>query len=133
MSVGDEWPVPTGDRALVLVDASTPVERQVLDRWMRDAPPHSASHDDLESIELPDPGASDGATARPDLDARLGGQDDPWLTPVRVVWLPVERDGERIVRLRDVLLSLDNPRSPRAGRQRRYPRRAARPLPGRGR
>ena len=44
--------------------------------------------------------------------------DDPWLTPLRVVWLPPEHDGDRVVRLRDVVLNLGDPRHPRALLQR---------------
>ncbi|MET0728225.1 MAG: glycerol-3-phosphate 1-O-acyltransferase [Acidimicrobiales bacterium] len=113
------WPAAPGDPVVVLVDATTAVEREVLDAWVRDQRKTQATSQDVDTIELPDPDSFDDATALLDLEARLATGDDPWLAPLRVVWLPVEHDGERTVRLRDVVLSLDNPRHPRASRQRR--------------
>src|SRR4051812_8622072 len=114
MADAEEWPAPPGDRVLVLADASTPVERELLDEWTRTARPPATAAGDVQQVVLPD------------LESALGNgftaEGDPWLTPIRVVWLPPERDGQRVVRLRDVVLSLDNPRHPRAARQRRIAR-----------
>ena len=103
----------TGEPVVVLADASTSVEREVLDAWLR------REHGDLEVIQLHDPASGDH---RAQLDARVRADDDPWLTPLRVVWLPPERDGHRVVRLRDVVLHLGDPRHPRTGSQRRITR-----------
>ena len=103
--------------------ASTSVEREVLDEWVR------REHGDAEVIQLHDPASGD---RRAQLDARVRAGDDPWLTPLRVVWLPPERDGHRVVRLRDVVLHLGDPRHPRTGPQRRITQEPPRPLPGRG-
>ncbi len=56
------------------------------------------------------------------LPERLAGEDDPLLLPVRVVWLPREREGARRAGIADVL-ALTNPRRPRTRMQRRIMRR----------
>jgi glycerol-3-phosphate O-acyltransferase len=84
---------------LVLAFASAPAERAVLEEWLqRRAPPGSAQ------VEV----ASDAAPLE---QALANAHDDPWLVPVRVTWLPRERDGIRAVRPSD-LLALTNPRRP---------------------
>jgi glycerol-3-phosphate O-acyltransferase len=84
---------------------TTALERQVLEEW-------TARHD---------PAATDGAgTERVEPEAlgrRLQLGDDPIVTPVRVAWLPRERDGARTARWSDVLAGR-NPRRPSARRQR---------------
>jgi glycerol-3-phosphate O-acyltransferase len=53
---------------------------------------------------------------------RLSAADgDPEVVPVRVAWLPRERDGDRRARLRD-LLALRNPRRPKPAAQARIER-----------
>jgi glycerol-3-phosphate O-acyltransferase len=93
------WPAPAGSGVLVLAFASAPAERAVLEEWLqRRAPPGSAQ------VEV----ASDAAPLE---QALANAHDDPWLVPVRVTWLPRERDGIRAVRPSD-LLALTNPRRP---------------------
>ena len=71
----------------------------MLDEWLRQAPPNAAQVEVLET--------SDARLDQALADAR----DDPWLVPVRVTWLPRERDGVRAARPSD-LLALTNPRRP---------------------
>jgi len=103
---GAEWPAPPGSDALVLAFASAPAERAVLDEWLRRAPTNGARVELLEASDTP----LETSGAR--LDQALADcRDDPWLVPVRVTWLPRERDGVRAARPSD-LLALTNPRRP---------------------
>ena len=106
------WPLPADARVVVVADVSSPVEREVLDGWVRRHAPDRVAGP--STVELPDPAGS----AVAGLERVVGAADDPWLLPLRVVWLPAEHDGDRVVRLRDVLRSLGNPRRPRAAHQR---------------
>ncbi|NLU82643.1 glycerol-3-phosphate 1-O-acyltransferase [Rhodococcus sp. HNM0569] len=93
---------------LYLTEPMTPVERDVLDAWLRERATHS--------------GGRDGVVVTTDeLDAVTRRTDDPVLAPVRVVWLPTDdealrRDGRRVrdlVRV-DAPLRLARPRQRRA-------------------
>ena len=97
---GAAWPAPVGSGALVLAFASTPAERAVLDEWLRRARADGAQVEVLET--------SDARLEQALADCR----DDPWLVPVRVAWLPRERNGVRAARPSD-LLALADPRRPR--------------------
>jgi len=93
------WPAPDGGGAVVLAFASTPVERAALDGWMARAPAGA------RRVELAGPS-----------DTRLGqalsdAEGDPWVVPVRVSWLPTERNGARSASLADMVM-LRNPRRP---------------------
>jgi glycerol-3-phosphate O-acyltransferase len=100
------WPAPAGSDALVLDFSSTAAERTVLDDWLRRARLDGAR---VEVLDTSADGLEQGlARAR----------EDPWLVPVRVAWLPRERDGERSVRPTD-LLTLTDPRHPGARQQAR--------------
>ncbi len=93
---------------LVLVDASSEVERTLIEDWMRDSELRPAA-------VLP---ASGTALAQP-----LAGIDgDAVVAAVRVAWLPRERNGQRRVRWSD-LASLRDPRHPNAREQARIVRR----------
>ncbi|UPW03396.1 glycerol-3-phosphate 1-O-acyltransferase [Rhodococcus pyridinivorans] len=83
---------------------TTALERTMIEDWLR-------------SDELP---AEYRTPTRPeslDLDSRVLTEelvtrtDDPLILPLRVVWLPAERDGARRIRFADVL-ALTNPRNP---------------------
>lgn len=83
---------------------TTVIEQDMIAQWLR-------------SEEVP---AEYRVAARPeavDLDSRVletelvPRTDDPLVLPVRVVWLPTERDGARRARFSDVL-ALTNPRNP---------------------
>lgn len=86
---------------MVLADASTPIERRLIARWLADG-------------GLP---AGDGAATQIPLKARslehrlVGRSDDPLIVPVKVAWLPPERDGARRARFSDAI-ALTNPRNP---------------------
>jgi glycerol-3-phosphate O-acyltransferase len=99
---GAEGPV------VVLVDAVTEVERGLVKTWMSEAGLAPAA-------VLPVRGS---ALAQP----LAGLSDDTVVAPVRVAWLPRERNGQRRVRWSDVV-SLTNPRHPPARAQGRIARR----------
>ena len=66
---------------VVLARVRTPTERKLLDEWARTA------HPGATVVPEDDPG----------LPEHLDGAPDPVVVPVRVTWLPRERDGERSV------------------------------------
>src|SRR4051794_40429853 len=84
---------------LILSAADSPVERELIERWAAEAGADSGEPSDV--IEL-----SGGQLAE-----RLQAGDDPLLVPVRISWLPKERDGKREAGWRD-LLALRDPRRP---------------------
>ncbi len=108
------WPVEDASRVIFLIDASTKLERKLLEAWIgRNRPPDAA----VESICIP---ASrrrrQGCRIDPGLEARMEDGDDPVLVPLRIAWLAPRRDGTRSVRLAD-LLKLGDPRDPDLLRQ----------------
>ena len=101
------WPAPHDARAIVLAFAKAPAERAVLDEWLTRSAPANGTR--IEILSGPD--------ARLE-QALVGADGDPWLVPVRVAWLPRERDGVRAATLTDLLL-MTNPRRPGARLQAR--------------
>ncbi|MFD6897470.1 glycerol-3-phosphate 1-O-acyltransferase [Rhodococcus sp. NPDC060086] len=89
---------------VILAAARTQIERDLLDRWCRskDAPAGYRTSGRPDVLDL------DSRI----LTTRLADRDsNPLLLPVRVAWLPAERDGARRARFSDVL-ALTNPRNP---------------------
>ncbi|UTI64269.1 glycerol-3-phosphate 1-O-acyltransferase [Paraconexibacter antarcticus] len=95
MATVTQTPPATGDPVVLLVDARTGTERELIDAWARE------HHPGAETLDR----------AAPELRGRLERGDDPLVLPVRVTWLPRERDGDRTVRVAD-LLALTNPHRP---------------------
>jgi glycerol-3-phosphate O-acyltransferase len=106
-------PAPGGaPRSVVaLVDASSPVERELIGGWLAEG-----GIDAEFGIDAP--------VGQLDLDAEavalrlVGRRDDPLVVPIRVLWLPAERDGVRRTSFAD-LATLTNPRRPHRILQRR--------------
>ncbi|MCU1646384.1 MAG: plsB [Nocardia sp.] len=96
---------------VALVDATGRVERELIGSWL------------AEGGIAQEFGTSAPVTQL-DLDADaigdrlVGRHDDPLVVPVRVLWLPPERDGVRRTSFGD-LLTLSNPRKPNRLMQRR--------------
>ncbi|MBF6332581.1 glycerol-3-phosphate 1-O-acyltransferase [Nocardia transvalensis] len=96
---------------VALVDASSPVERELVGGWLAEGGIAAEYGVDVPVTQL-------------DLDAEavaerlVGRHDDPLVVPVRVVWLPPERDGVRRTTFAD-LVTLSNPRKPHPLMQRR--------------
>lgn len=96
---------------VALVDAASGVERELVGAWLNDGGIAQEFGTDAPITQL-------------DLDAGaiatrlVGRRDDPLVVPVRVLWLPPERDGVRRVTFADLAL-LSNPRKPHRLAQRR--------------
>src|SRR5436305_2803235 len=118
MATRSEWPAPAAEPVVVLLDAATSVERKVLPRWVRHSRPAETGADAVRCVDLPAPRDPDRDAAAGALRTALDDVRDPWLVPVREAWLPPDRDGERTVRMRDVLRNLGDPRHPNVARQR---------------
>jgi glycerol-3-phosphate O-acyltransferase len=97
---------PSADGRLILSAAQTSVERELIERW-------AASPDAVADGTGP-AGVVDLDVTR--ISRLLSERGDPLLVPVRIAWLPKERDGRREVGWKD-LLALRNPRSPGRRRQ----------------
>jgi len=116
-SLTDEpgWPVSAVGPVLLLIDAETSIERELIKGWIERNQPIDVRVD-LSYIP---------ATRRvrrrrrsdPRLEARVAQHDDPTMVPIRVVWLARERDGKRRVSLKDFIVFGD-PRDPNIARQR---------------
>ncbi|WP_225727813.1 MULTISPECIES: glycerol-3-phosphate 1-O-acyltransferase [unclassified Nocardia] len=99
------------DSVVALIDAATDVERELVGAWLLDGGIAKEFGTDAPITQL-------------DLDATAVAErlvtrhDDPLVVPVRVLWLPPERDGVRRVTFADLAL-LSNPRKPHRFAQRR--------------
>ena len=89
---------------VAVVAYTTALERTMIEEWLRsdEVPAEYRTPTRPESLDL------DSRVLAEELVTRT---DDPLILPVRVVWLPAERDGARRVRFSDVL-ALTNPRNP---------------------
>jgi glycerol-3-phosphate O-acyltransferase len=94
------WPAPAGAPTLVLAYARAPAEQEVLSRWL--ASGGAGENQRVEMLSSPDARLEQALSDAP---------DDPYVVPVKVAWLPRERNGSRVVRPRD-LLTFSNPRRP---------------------
>jgi glycerol-3-phosphate O-acyltransferase len=115
-----DWPVAAPDQRIVfLVDASSRLERRLIDEWIRRHDPARRDADDgrrrtspIEVVPIP---SSRRRRRRRPLDPRLeealATGDDPLMAPLRVIWRAPLRDGERRVSLLGLLTSGD-PRDP---------------------
>src|SRR5205823_3837245 len=95
--------------SLLLLYAETPAENSLLRAWMQGLGGSKTIHARAERGELAQQLSADD-------------QGDPEIVPVRVAWLPRERDGDRKARMRDVL-ALKDPRRPSPTAQDRIARR----------
>ncbi|MEU2043560.1 glycerol-3-phosphate 1-O-acyltransferase [Nocardia niwae] len=102
----------TAPRSVVaLIDAASGVERELVGKWLADGGIGAEFGTDAPVTQLD---LDAGAVA-----ARLvGRRDDPLVVPIRVLWLPPERDGVRRVTFADLAL-FTNPRKPNRLAQRR--------------
>ncbi|MGO4614072.1 glycerol-3-phosphate 1-O-acyltransferase [Nocardia sp. 2YAB30] len=96
---------------VALIDAASGVERELVGAWLADGGITKEFGTDAPVTQL-------------DLDAGavttrlVGRRDDPLVVPVRVLWLPPERDGVRRITFADLAL-MTNPRKPNRLAQRR--------------
>ncbi len=110
-----EWPRDEGPY-LVMLEVSGPMERRILDSWIKRHRPGEARKGDVQIALLPTTRRRRRRSGRrdPRLGAFLDTEADPLLIPLRVAWLPSKKKGGiRVARLRE-LLSLGDPRDPNA-------------------
>jgi glycerol-3-phosphate O-acyltransferase len=120
------WPAAAGRRVVFLLDASSRLERRVLEEWIEGARPDGVLFAAYDVAAIPPSRRRRRARGDPRLEATLAAGDDPLLAPLRVAWLPVDGDGVQPARL-STLLGLGDPRDPGRLRQaqvlRRHPER----------
>jgi len=97
---------PDGEPIVYLIDAATDLEVRLLQKWIA-----STTRRPSESIRIRSSRRGKGGEDEV-LAARLTAEDDPFLIPVRVVWMAPEKEGRRSVRWSDALRPGD-PRDPR--------------------
>jgi glycerol-3-phosphate O-acyltransferase len=101
---------PAGVRGEVYLSlAQTSVERSLVREWLAGRTPPPA------------PGTALLDAADPRLEQQLAAAGNPCVVPLKVVWLPRERDGQRVATWLD-LLKFTNPWQPDFVRQRRIRR-----------
>src|SRR5688500_16319466 len=106
-------PATETKRVVYLIDAASFIERRMLERWIEKTKPAGAKAVEVLPIP-PSRGRKHGIDPR--LDAVVVSNDDPLFTPLRIAWLPEERDGQRTARFWDVV-TLGDPRDPDLVRQ----------------
>jgi glycerol-3-phosphate O-acyltransferase len=110
-----DWPEQASGRtAVFLLDASSPLERSILEAWVARHCPEDGGG---RMIALPASRRPGSGELDPTLEATLATDEEALLSPLRIAWLPPSRDGVRAVRLSD-LLTLGDPRDPGPLRQR---------------
>ncbi|MDX1450443.1 MAG: hypothetical protein R3246_15445, partial [Acidimicrobiia bacterium] len=111
------WPLADGARGVVLIDASSELEQRLIQQWVHLVRPEGVRRPITAPISPSRRRRSLAVVGRRRLRSILGDADDPYLIPVRVVWLAAQQDGRRSVRWRD-LLTFGDPRDPDPMRQR---------------
>lgn len=120
------WPKTRGERVIFLLDASSGLERRLLEDWVARHRPENGKTQ-AECVPIPPSRRRrrrDPSERR--LEACLAAGDDALLAPLRVAWERERREGERENPLRE-LLTMGDPRDPGRLRQewilRRHPSR----------
>jgi glycerol-3-phosphate O-acyltransferase len=108
------WPIDGGEALVFLLDEHSGVERELLEGWIER---HAPSGVRIDEYSIPTSRRGNRTRLDPRLASRLAEHDDPLMVPLRVAWLPVERDGQRRVTIKD-FVALGDPRDPNKLRQR---------------
>jgi glycerol-3-phosphate O-acyltransferase len=112
------WPHGSAPGLVVfLMDASSGLEARLLQAWVERHRPEGRSPGDDFTVTIPATRRPKRGRMDPALEATLAGEEEALLTPLRVIWLPQEREGVRAARLSD-LLRLGDPRDPGRLRER---------------
>ena len=121
------WPSSNGARVVFLLDASSRLERELLEDWIARNRPAGSVASVCDSVAIaPSRRRRRGKRGHADgrLEACLAGDDDPLLAPLRVAWERDRTAGVRESPLRE-LLTVGDPRDPGTLRQgwilRRHP------------
>lgn len=104
------WPDHDGRPVVFLLDAASSLEERLLRRWVEDARPEGVSAAEVEAIRIPSSRRTRVDKMGP-LEPALATSEDPLLAPLRVLWLPKEREGRRVARMSDAL-RFGDPRDP---------------------
>src|SRR2546428_792317 len=104
------WPAAEQRPIVFLLDASSPLERRLLEDWVERSRPATVPAGAWEAIPIP-PSRRGRRRLDPRLEARLATGDDPLLAPLRVAWDPPNVNGTREARLSD-LWTFGDPRDP---------------------
>ena len=80
-------------RVLFLVDASSRLERRLIEAWIERQRPEGDPR--FLCIEIPPTRRRRPGVSLAKLEEQLAGGDEVLLAPVRVAWLPRKRDGVR--------------------------------------
>jgi glycerol-3-phosphate O-acyltransferase len=120
------WPYGDERRVIFLLDASSGLEKRLLEEWITARRPAGANG--VTAISIPPSRRRKRGPLDPRLEAALAtADDDPLLAPLRVAWFPGGENDARAARLSD-LLTFGDPRDPGAIRQawvrRRHPERS---------
>ena len=107
------WPdVGPGERVVFLVDASSRLERRMLERWIEANRPEGFPAERVETIAIPPSRRGRRTRLAPALEATLASPGDPTMAPLRVIWRGALReDGRRTPSLLS-LLTIGDPRDP---------------------
>ena len=112
------WPDVADDAPILfLLDASSAFERRRLVAWIDENRPAGRAPEHDACVDIPPSRRRSGGKPSAELEAALATDEDPLCVPLRIAWLPGMKDGERRVRLAD-LLTFGDPRDPGALRQR---------------
>jgi glycerol-3-phosphate O-acyltransferase len=111
-----DWPALAGQRTVFLTDASSSLERRILEAWIERRRPAGLSAADYDVIDIPATRIRYSRVSLAPLEETLAGGGEALLAPLRVAWLAREHRGVRTVRLSDVL-RFDDPRDPGLLRQ----------------
>ncbi len=109
-----DWPGSDEQRTVLLVDASSEVERRIVSDWLQRRQPDGAT---VSVVAIPPSRRRAGGGDLSALEVALAEGDDALLAPVRVAWLPRKREGVRQARLSDIP-RLSDPHDPGRLRQR---------------
>jgi glycerol-3-phosphate O-acyltransferase len=116
------WSAAGGHRVVFLLDASSPLERDVLGQWIERGRPDGVTRAAYDTVSIPPSRRQRPGRVDPRLEALLAAGDDPLLAPLRVAWLPASGNGRGRTTL-GALLTLGDPRDPGRWRQARVLRR----------
>ena len=110
-AIDNPWPGVVTQKLVFLLDYSTPLERQVLERWIEAHKPEDAgSSDTFELLNLGYRSEAAKATVLASLRQLLqASPETTYLVPLRVLWLP-KADAQGGLRLRDIITG--DPRAP---------------------
>ncbi|MFN8545297.1 MAG: glycerol-3-phosphate 1-O-acyltransferase [Candidatus Binatia bacterium] len=104
-----------GRRVVYLMDAASPLERRLLERWIDDHPLPGGGNGN-QAVSIPPSRRARRRRLDGRLEACLAVDDDPLLAPLRVAWMPGGEQGGPGRRLSKLLL-LGDPRDPGLLRQ----------------